>query len=654
MSAKTLALATGLGLSATVFAESQLAPPDCSASIAGAPTCVAGVVTVNLANGSSKYTTDSWKVGSHSSSIDGVEAVANQIRYDMNAARCNVQGEAILTLDGETSCSASFSYTDDDAPSFSGSLPDSVVNAELGDLPSIVQLSATDSCSKQSIDVVFNEASDASGNVVRTWTARDACGNKAVHSQTIYVTDTTKPTIKNVDGDTTVDCDQIPNPCNPTATDESAKNGVPVTLEETISNKDCEHTYTLTRTWTAKDASGNVATASQVISVKDDKAPVISGVPGNVDASCDSVPAAPSNVSAEDNCDDNVAVTLSTTKSSESLPYTLIRTWTATDVCGNKSSLSQTVNVSDSVPPVIVGVDSDVPSANCQAVPPPCVASASDNCDANIPLAFSEVKVNEDCDHQYQLIRTWSATDSSGNKSEESQTLTVSDGDAPKFSNVPPSPISTQCEAPELNPTAKDDCAGDVTPIKTVAPAGDDSEKWTWTATDACGNSDSVSTIVTVKDTTAPVLYGLPFTPVSASCSNIPEIASVDAVDNCCENVEVVPTEDRADGSCDDQYTLTRTWTATDCNGNTAQSNQVIEVYDVTGPVCDPVNDYTFPCGTAVPAAKSISCEDACSGAVTPLVSSVDLDVCTGGATYSYSATDDCGNETPLSYPQAY
>ena len=58
----------------------------------------------------------------------------------------------------------------------------------------------------------------------------------------------------------------------------------------------------MTRTWTATDVAGNSASKSQVITVQDTTAPVLSAAPADVTVECDSVPDAVV-LTVTDNCD---------------------------------------------------------------------------------------------------------------------------------------------------------------------------------------------------------------------------------------------------------------------------------------------------------------------------------------------------------------
>ena len=70
--------------------------------------------------------------------------------------------------------------------------------------------------------------------------------------------------------------------------------------------------------------------------------------------------------------------------------YTLTRTWTATDNCGNTDIQSQVITVQDVTAPVLAGIPADV-TVECDAVPAPATPTASDNCDSDVTIDFNEV-----------------------------------------------------------------------------------------------------------------------------------------------------------------------------------------------------------------------------------------------------------------------
>jgi hypothetical protein len=90
--------------------------------------------------------------------------------------------------------------------------------------------------------------------------------------------------------------------------------------------------------------------------------------------------------------------------------------------------------------------------------------------------------------------------------------------------------------------------------------------------------------VVTVIDTTEPGLIGVPGD-ITVECDSIPEPATPTAIDNCDPDPTVEFFEARIDGPCEDIYTLTRTWTATDSCDNASSGMQVIMVVDTTTPM---------------------------------------------------------------------
>jgi hypothetical protein len=88
--------------------------------------------------------------------------------------------------------------------------------------------------------------------------------------------------------------------------------------------------------------------------------------------------------------------------------------------------------------------------------------------------------------------------------------------------------------------------------------------------------------VFSIVDTSAPVLSEAPGN-VTVECSAVPEAALLTVTDNC-DTIEVVYTEVRTDGASINDYTLTRTWTATDVSENSTSKRQVITVQDTTAP----------------------------------------------------------------------
>lgn len=97
---------------------------------------------------------------------------------------------------------------------------------------------------------------------------------------------------------------------------------------------------TLVRTYTFSDDCGNEAEAQQYINLMDTTAPEIQNVPDNlmVDSKSE-IPKAP-DLTASDNSDKPVKVTMEEVEKDD----VLIRKWTATDRCGNTTVEQQEIS----------------------------------------------------------------------------------------------------------------------------------------------------------------------------------------------------------------------------------------------------------------------------------------------------------------------
>jgi hypothetical protein len=142
---------------------------------------------------------------------------------------------------------------------------------------------------------------------VITWTATDECGNSSTATTSYYVSDTTAPVISGNLTDLYYECPTDIVPADVTVTDNCGTPTLDVdvlTLElDECGNGLWEVVYT------AIDECGNASSAHYYVSIYDETAPVLSETPADLVLDCqDEVPAAPV-VTANDNCNGILDVT---------------------------------------------------------------------------------------------------------------------------------------------------------------------------------------------------------------------------------------------------------------------------------------------------------------------------------------------------------
>src|SRR5207244_2582632 len=116
-------------------------------------------------------------------------------------------------------------------------------------------------------DIVSNGCG-ATKVVLRTWTATDEAGNSTNFVQTITVRDTTPPLVT-APAHLVLDCpaDTRTNVTG-VATAQDGCSSVTITYSDVVSNS-CGGTKLISRTWTAIDGCGNVASALQTITISE-------------------------------------------------------------------------------------------------------------------------------------------------------------------------------------------------------------------------------------------------------------------------------------------------------------------------------------------------------------------------------------------------
>jgi hypothetical protein len=202
---------------------------------------------------------------------------------------------------------------------------------------------------------------------------------------------------------------------------------------------------------------------SQTITISDNQPPVIQGVPQSYTASCATFqyPAIPNTIVVTDNCATNIQLQFneSTIPGNCDGTFTIIRTWTAVDQCGNTAVANQSIAVVDNQAPVWNATPSNVQIACGSPMPAIPNLTAIDNCSTDLYIDYFEFEESTPCGAIHQ--RFWSATDACGNTSTRMQTITFVDAIPPVITPNGPSQISVSCQAipVAVAPLATDNCS---------------------------------------------------------------------------------------------------------------------------------------------------------------------------------------------------
>ncbi|MFD0992002.1 gliding motility-associated C-terminal domain-containing protein, partial [Tenacibaculum geojense] len=499
-----------------------------------------------------------------------------------------------------TSHTQTITVEDTVAPVFNESLPTNVT-VSCSEVPTAVTLTATDNCDTD-VEVNYSEnitgQDDACGSsyvIVRSWEVSDCSGNSTSHTQTITVEDTVAPVFnESLPIDVTVSCSEVPAAVTLTATD-NCDTDVVVNYSENISGQDdaCGSSYVIVRSWEVSDCSGNSTSHTQTITVEDTEAPVFNeSLPTDVTVSCSEVPAAVT-LTATDNCDIDVVVNYSENISGQDdacgSSYVIVRSWEVSDCSGNSTSHTQTITVEDTEAPVFnESLPTDV-TVSCSEVPAAVTLTATDNCDTDVVVNYSENISGQDdaCGSSYVIVRSWEVSDCSGNSTSHTQTITVEDTEAPVFNESLPTDVTVSCsEVPvAVTLTATDNCDTDVVVNYSENITGQDDACGSsyvivrsWEVSDCSGNSTSHTQTITVEDTEAPELV-TELQDISVTCDEIPEVPELEFTDNCSDTIIVDSFEETNtfDSSSND-YEIIREWIVSDTCGNSAIFSQIIYV----------------------------------------------------------------------------
>ena len=486
---------------------------------------------------------------------------------------------------------------------------------------SVGDVIVTDNCCASST-VVFQEfipaASCQNDGYIQImycgWIATDCCGNADSLFFTAIILDNTPPQLFGVPTDATLACDGPTTPLPNVIAVDNCDNNVTVTMTADTTYNSCG--YTILRTWTATDDCGNIGSDTQTVTVTDNIAPNIFNVPADMMADCSQIPPVPGNIVVSDNCDPAPTLDFEETITGSGCSYTIVRTWTATDACGNVRVRTQTIILNDNTPPVLVGLPADL-TITCGTLPPaPPVVTATDNCDTSVSVQYFQlVNTTDPCHIIYNRI--WTATDDCGNQANHHQHIHVVDNQGPVITVLDPDLVGVpsgdtltfDCNSvpvlEEDEAIATDGCdpAPFIYRTEEILDYGDCENdgylllmRCGWAAYDACGNLSEYYVYFRVTDTTAPVIIGGVPADITIACDDPlpPVTANLIVTDNCDDTLDVDFDQIIILGDCIGSYTVERIWTVRDDCGNEAIATQAISVEDNTPPTFDPACQLVF------------------------------------------------------------
>lgn len=356
----------------------------------------------------------------------------------------------------EDSCSQTFTISDNEAPSFTVPADMTVftdadclydIDPDVTGWPDDV----ADNCDADPV-ISYTDSDPVEGTcanelvIIRTWTVRDACGNEHSEDQTITISDNIIPSFDAPDDITLfagADCFADIDPTvtgNATNITDNCADDLVATYADVIDNTDpCE--IIITRTWSLVDHCGNAAPDQvQIITIIDNTPPVFTRPPDTeiyTDALCnyDASVINTGDVFDEfDNCSSGLVATFTdVVDDTDPCNTVILRTWRLVDDCGNEAAEQvQTIHVINNQSPLIY-CPSNTAVLYGSSIHPDDTgwATASDPCGTDPVITWSDAIVEGSCIGNYQVERTWRATNVCGNFSECIQIISVQDIEAP-------------------------------------------------------------------------------------------------------------------------------------------------------------------------------------------------------------------------------
>ena len=209
--------------------------------------------------------------------------------------------------------------------------------------------------------------------------------------------------------------------------------------------------------FTVVDVHGNSSTCNATVIVADNLPPVMTLIGASVVTNECHTPYADAGFTAVDNCPGTLTYATNSTVNANAVGIYSI-TYTAIDLSGNSNSVTRTVVVQDTTPPVINLVGASVVTNECHTFYTDAGFIASDSCSASLTYTTNST-VNTNLVGSYSI--TYMAIDPSGNSNSVTRTVVVRDTTPPVINLVGASVMTNECHTiyTDAGFTASDSCS---------------------------------------------------------------------------------------------------------------------------------------------------------------------------------------------------
>ncbi len=497
------------------------------------------------------------------------------------------------------------------------------------------------------------------GTTPQSFEITDQFGNTTLCSFNVTIEDNQLPSITGCPADITVNtqagvCQSTAGWIQPTASD----NCPGVVFGTSHAPGSVFPLGTTTVTYTATDASGNVATCTFDVIVVDNQAPIFVDCPADITISNDPGLCEAATLLGSPTVTDNCSVASVTPSFTGPFPVgTTVVTWTAIDGSGNSSICTQNVIVIDDEAPIAlcqnITVQLDA-TGNTSIVAGDIDNGSSDNCGI---ATLTASQTTFDCSNIGANTVTLTVEDIHGNTSTCTATVTVEDNVAPVALCQD---IIVQLDAAgnaTITGNDIDNGSSDACGIASVTVAPNSftcgnigANAVVLTVTDNNGNVSTCNATVTVEDNVAPTAVCQDITVQLDAAGNASIVASdIDGGStDACGILSL--SADITNFTCVDLGANTVTLTVTDLYGNSSTCTATVTVEDNVAPVavCQDITVQLDATGNVSIAGVDVNggSTDACGGLTYSVAPNAFTCAEVGVNTVTLTVTDGSGNSS--------